>query len=103
MEFKVCQPQRSELTNSAVSLIEQREIVKLLRLSELWRFRYGRFKLVPWPYGLHCGKHIAASGARLDESLAHASIEPYFLIDRFAAGVKLLRVRTFGFLEHLPD
>src|SRR6516162_576792 len=76
MEFKVCQQQRSELTNSAVSLIKQREIVELFRLSELLRFSYGRFKFGPWQYGLNRGKHIAASGARLDESLAHASIEP---------------------------
>jgi hypothetical protein len=38
MEFEVCKQQRSELTDSAVAFIQQREVVKLLGLSELLRF-----------------------------------------------------------------
>ena len=39
------------------------------------------------------------AGTRLDERLAYPGVEPYFLVDRFAAGVELLGVLAFRFLE----
>jgi hypothetical protein len=94
---------RCELTHTTVPLIKQREIVKLFRLSKSLRFSHGRFKSGPWQYGLNRGNHITTAGARFDKSLADTRVEPYFLVDRFAAGVKLFSVRTLGFLEHLTD
>ena len=48
--------QRRELTHATVSLVEQREIVKLFRLGERLRFSDGRFKLGPWQHGFDSGK-----------------------------------------------
>ena len=92
MEFKMREQERRELTHATVALVEQREIVKFFRLSERLRFSHGRLKLGPWQYGLDSGKYIGAAGTRLDESLAYPGVEPYFLVDRFAAGVELLGV-----------
>ena len=93
MKFEMRQQQRRELTHATVSLVEQSEIVEFFRLSECLRFSHGRFEFGPWQHGLNGGKYIAAAGARLDERLAYPGVEPYFLIDRFAAGVELLGVR----------
>src|SRR3954467_9292390 len=96
MKFKICEQQGRELTHATVSFIEQREIVKLFRLSERLRVSDGRFKLGPWQYGLDGSKRIAAARARLDERSAYPGVEPHFLVDRFAAGMELLSVRAFG-------
>ena len=61
-------------------------------MSERLRFSHGRLKLGPWQYGLDSGKYIGAAGTRLDERLAYPGVEPYFLVDRFAASVELLGV-----------
>src|SRR6266403_589485 len=103
MEFKMREQERRELTHATVALVERREIVKFFRLSERLRFSHGRFKLGPWQYGLDSGKYIGAAGTRLDERLAYPGVEPYFLVDRFAASVELLGVGAFRSLEHLPD
>jgi hypothetical protein len=68
-------------------------------LSERLSFSHGRFKLGPWQHSLDGGKYIAATGTRLNDRFTYPGIEPYFLVDRFAAGVKLLGVGAFRFLE----
>ena len=72
-------------------------------MSERLRLSHGRFKLGPWQHGLDSGKYIGAAGTRLDERLAYPGVEPYFLVNRFAAGVELLGVGAFRSLEQLPD
>src|ERR1700675_2571026 len=103
MEFKIHEQERREFTHATISFVEQREMVKFFRLSERLRFSHGRFKLGPWQHGLDSGKYIAAAGTRLDERLAYPGVEPYFLVDRFAAGVELLGVGAFRSFEQLPN
>ena len=42
------------------------------------------------------------TGARLDQGVADRGVEPHFFVDRLAAGVEFVGVRTFGLLEYCP-
>src|ERR1017187_4018747 len=95
--------QRRELADAAVAGIEKREVVKFLWLGKGLRFGDGRFKLGPWQHGFNGGERIATPGTRLDQSLTDLNVQPDLFVDRFSAGVKLLGMHTFGFLEQLSD
>ena len=106
MEFKIRRAGAARIYARYYSaFIEQREMVEFFRLSERLRFgQSGRFKLGPWQHRLDGGKYIAAARTRVDERLAYPGVKPYFLVDRFAAGMELLGMRAFrfSFFEHLP-
>src|ERR1039457_2800983 len=95
--------QRRELAHAAVAVIEKRKIVKFLWLGKGLRLGDGRFKLGPWQYGFDGGERIAAPGTRLDQSLTDLNVQPDLFVDRFSAGVKLLGMHAFGFLEQFSD
>ena len=95
--------QRRELAHTAVAIIEKREVVKFLGLGKGLRLGDGRFKLRPWQHGFNGGERIATPGTGLDQSPTDLNVQPDLFVDRFSAGVKLLGMHTFGFLEQLSD
>ena len=94
---------RRVAAQGGVALANVMQEIKIRRPRQCLRLGDTGGEGVPRHDGLNSGKRIAAVLLGLDQGLADTSVQPHLVIDRLAAGLKLLLMLVLGRVEQLAD